>query len=299
MKQFLDVLAPRYGAHEDLVTEARAYPALWRLCLGVILIILVSLAGAEMLFTAVAAFVPDLQNPGEGQTPGAMLVLLFSFVFASIGVVLAARLLHHRSEISLFGPPPRFFKQFRRVLVGLVLLWLVMALVPPYGTSAPLEPNLPLGQWLRLLPLALLGVLAQVEAEELVFRGYLQQALAARFSSGWVWMGVPSVLFGLGHYLPAAAGENAWLFAVWAGLFGVLMADLTARAGTLAPAIAIHLVNNVIALLIIGSPSSLNGLSLYLLPYELSDSAQIRPWLWVDYALMLVSWLVARLAIRA
>jgi hypothetical protein len=53
-----------------------------------------------------------------------------------------------------------------------------------------------------------------------------------------------------------------------------------------------------VALLILGSPSSLFGLALYLLPYEMSDVAALRPWLWVDCATMLVLWLVARLAIR-
>jgi len=92
--------------------------------------------------------------------------------------------------------------------------------------------------------------------------------------------------------------DNAWLLCLWAMGFGLLMADLTARAGTLGPAIAVHFVNNIVALLILGSPSSLFGLALYLLPYEMSDVAALRPWLWVDCATMLVLWLVARLAIR-
>ncbi|MBT8153289.1 CPBP family intramembrane metalloprotease [Epibacterium ulvae] len=293
------ILAPRYGAHEGLVAPARPHAAIWRIVAGLVLVAVVSLAGTKLFIDLVAAMSPGLSAPHEGKTPGAMLVLLFSFVFVSIGVVLAARLFHHRSELSLFGPLPLFFRQFRRTLAGLFLLWVVITLSPPYGVSVPLEPNLDMGHWVRLLPLALLGVFAQVEAEELLFRGYIQQALAARFSTPWVWMVLPSAVFALGHYLPAEAGDNALLIAIWAGLFGVLMADLTARAGSLGPAVAVHLVNNVVALLIVGSPSSLNGLALHLVPFELSDSAQIRPWLWVDFAMMVVSWLVARLAIRA
>ncbi len=299
MKHLLFILSPRYDAHEGLVGSARSHAAIWRILAGLGLIFTVSLIGTKLFFDLTASLSTELLAPHEGETPAAMLVLLFSFVFVSIGVVLAARLFHHRSELSLFGPMPLFFRQFRRTLSGLIILWLVLTITPPYGVNVALVPNLEMGQWLRLLPLALLGVLVQVEAEELLFRGYIQQALAARFSSGWVWMGLPSVIFALGHYLPAEAGENALLIALWAGLFGVLMADLTARAGSLGPAVAVHLVNNVVALLIVGSPSSLNGLALYLAPFELSDSAQIRPWLWVDFAMMLVSWLVARLAIRA
>jgi hypothetical protein len=47
---------------------------------------------------------------------------------------------------------------------------------------------------------------------------------------------LPALLFAMGHSLPAEAGDNALLIALWAGLFAVLMADLTARAGTLGPA---------------------------------------------------------------
>lgn len=92
--------------------------------------------------------------------------------------------------------------------------------------------------------------------------------------------------------------ENAVLIVLWAGVFGLLMADLTARSGTLGPAIAVHFFNNISALLVFASPTSLYGLSLYLMPYDLSDAEALRPWLAVDFALMLVSWLTARLAIR-
>jgi membrane protease YdiL (CAAX protease family) len=145
---------------------------------------------------------------------------------------------------------------------------------------------------------SLLVVLIQTSAEEIVFRGYIQQGLAARFKSPAVWILGPSALFALGHYLPAEAGENALLITLWAGVFGCMMADLTARAGTLGPAIAVHFFNNVTALLVFASPTSLYGLSLYLMPYEMSDGAALRPWLAVDFAMMLVTWLTARLAIR-
>ena len=76
------------------------------------------------------------------------------------------------------------------------------------------------------------------------------------------------------------------------------MADLTARAGTLGPAIAVHFVNNVTAILIVSMPDNLSGLALYLSPFSLADTEAVRAWLPVDFGFMLVSWLTARLAIR-
>jgi hypothetical protein len=81
-------------------------------------------------------------------------------------------------------------------------------------------------------------------------------------------------------------------------MFGVLAADLTARAGTLGPAIALHFFNNIIALLFISLPDSLSSLALYVLPYDMSDTDVLRQWLLVDFAVMIVGWLAARLALR-
>jgi len=152
--------------------------------------------------------------------------------------------------------------------------------------------------WIVLLPFAAGAVLIQTSAEEILFRGYLQQSLAARFRSPLIWVGVPSALFAAGHYAPGIAGDNALLVAVWSCVFGVLAADLTARSGTLGPAIALHFFNNVISLLIISLPDTLSGLALYLLPYDMSDGGMLRQWLWVDFGSMVVCWLTARLAIR-
>ena len=88
------------------------------------------------------------------------------------------------------------------------------------------------------------------------------------------------------------------LIALWAGMFGLLMADLTARAGTLGPAIAVHLANNASALLLVSLPDSLNGLALYVTPIPMSDTELLRIWMPVDFAMFIVFWLAARLAIR-
>jgi hypothetical protein len=233
-----------------------------------------------------------------GDTPGKLLVLLFGFGGVILGVQLTARVFQRRGLTGVTGPVPLFWRQFGRVLLYLLVLTVALSLLPPYDMGEPLDQNLPFSRWLALLPLGLAALLIQTGAEEILFRGYIQQTLAARFRSPLVFLLVPSGLFALGHYLPAEAGDNAGLIALWAGVFGVLMADLTARAGSLGPAVAVHFFNNLTAMLLIASPTSLNGLALYLQPYGLSDTEALRPWLIVDFALMTVSWLVARLAIR-
>ncbi|KPD13311.1 CPBP family intramembrane glutamic endopeptidase [Phaeobacter sp. 11ANDIMAR09] len=291
---------PVYPAHEALVAPGRSRPEVWRLLLGLGVIVLVSYGLNLVTFLGLLRItsLEWLIALEQGRTPLALLILLATFGFLTLGVALAARLLQNRSLLSLIGRPGLMLQQF--ILCGLagLAVFATLFLLPPYDFGVPLVANLSWPVWLGLLPLSLLAVLVQVSAEELVFRGYLQQGLAARFQSPLIWLGLPAALFGAAHYMPQVAGDNALLICLWAMGFGLLMADLTARAGTMGPAIAVHFANNFVALLIFGSPSSLHGLALYLLPYEMSDVAAMRPWLIVDCATMLVLWLAARLAIR-
>lgn len=290
----------RYAAHEILVAPARARPALWRLCAGLVLAVAIAFALTAALQAALVALAPEQWRGGlaDGRRPGQMLVLLGGFGFVTLGVFVAARALQGRAAAGLIGPLPLAARQFWRVLRALLVLGLVIALLPPHDLGLPLDRNLAPGRWLALLPLALLAVLIQTSAEEILFRGYLQQGLAARFARPAVWLILPSALFAAGHFVPAEAGPNAPLIALWAGLFGLAMADLTARAGTLGPAIAVHFFNNVIALLILGAAEGLNGLALFTLPFDMADTGAMRQWLVVDFAMMGVSWLTARLALR-
>lgn len=289
-----------YRAHEAMVRFARAQPQLWRLLLGLVLVAAVSFAMTAALQVTVAELFPGawLQGLADGSNPGAMLVLLGSFAFLSLGVAMAARLFHQRSFATVTGHLRPLVWQFGRVSLFLLGLSAVLMALPPYSMGPPMTPNLPFWTWLGILPFSVAAVLVQTGSEEILFRGYIQQALAARFRSPAVWLLVPSALFALGHYLPVDAGDNALLITAWAGLFGLLMADLTARAGTLGPAMAVHFFNNAAALLLFASPTSLNGLALYLIPFDMADTGNLRPWMAVDFALMLVSWLTARLAIR-
>ncbi|MBK0325715.1 CPBP family intramembrane metalloprotease [Rhodobacteraceae bacterium F11138] len=299
---------PAYAPHEHLVAPARHRPQLWRLFAGLVVVVAIMALLNRVAYGVLTALAPDLflaggaapgaePGSGMGNTPASMLVLLGSFGFTIIGVAVAVRLLQDRTLGQVIGPLPLALRQFWRVARVLAAIGLLILVLPPYDMGVELRQNLRLGLWLILLPVSLLAVLIQTGAEEILFRGYLQQSLAARFRNPLIWMGGPAVLFALGHYLPSEAGDNALLIAVWSGMFGLVTADLTARAGTLGPAIAVHLFNNVTALLVVALPDSLSGLALYTLPFGMSDTGVLRAWLAVDFVMMLVSWLAARIVI--
>lgn len=292
-----------YRPHDQLVAAARQRPELWRLLVGLGIIAATTLTLSSLIYGVVQGIAPgfywaELADPmSVGNTPASMLFLMSSFVVVILGVEMAARIMQKRTLLSIIGPIPLAIVQFWAVFRLLAVLGVVLFVLPPFDMGGPPVQNMLLTSWLALLPLSMLVILIQTSAEEILFRGYIQQSLAARFSNPLIWMLLPAVLFAFGHYTPTEAGDNAVLIAVWAGIFGLLTADITARSGTLGPAIAMHLFNNVTALLLVAMPETLSGLALYLSPFSMSDAGQMRPWLMVDFAMMGVSWLVARLAL--
>lgn len=271
--------------------------AVWRTAAGfgifaVLYTVLLTLwfIGAAGLFDG-AAPARLQQNGGAGAT----LLFLGSFTAALLALALMLRGLHGRGLAALVGPLPHAGAQFFRVAGHVALLQAIVWILPMPADLRP-ERYLGFGRWISLLPVALPAIFVQIAAEELLFRGYLQSRLSARFAHPMIWMGLPSVLFGLLHY-QGAAGSNGLWFVASATLFALAAADLTARSGTLGPALALHFINNVLALLVVGFGDELGGLALYHLPVMASDPA-LTPLMPLDLATTVVLWLAARLALR-
>ncbi len=292
-----------YTPHDALARNAATRPEPWRLPIGMMVMLVAGFGLGSFYWTILQGLtLPlgyDLQAEAEsGQSAAGMLALLFSFATMAGGLALALALVHGRRLLDLLGPLDLCWRQFRRVALYLVVLQLVIAILPPWSQDTELVRNLDTNAWLALLPFAVIAIGVQIATEEMIFRGYLQQHLAARFARPAVWISVPAILFGLGHYTPGTLGDNAMPVAIWAALFSLAASDLTARAGTLGPALALHMVNNGFAILILSYQGNLSGLSLYTLPHDMSEAESIRAALPVDLLSLLVSWLCARIALR-
>lgn len=298
--------APRYAPHEAHAAAARPRAEPWRTLLGLLLIALGYLAALFAVFHIAFAVLEPLvggwaasrfvDSFGSGRTAPGLTLLLWSFLLLALPVVLVTRLLHGRGLASLTGPPRRALRDALRVALPLVAL--AVAMMPFAVLSDNAGRRLDLVTWLLWLPVALPGLVVQVTAEELLFRGYLQQQLAARFRSALAWMVLPSLLFAGLHFAPGDFGGNAALIAVWAGLFSLLAADLTARTGTIGAAVGLHLATNVSAIFLVGLWGQLDGLALWNIVVNTRDLATLLPLLAVDLMALVVSWLVARLVLR-
>lgn len=291
-----------YAPHLGFVAPAHARPQLWRTVLGLVLIFAIYWFSLLALFTAVettqglwaASLFADAML--SGSSPPGMIALLYSFLPAVIGVFAATRLVLGRGAGTLFGPARDTIRNFARVALPLIALWIVM--LPITTSDDNVGRHLTLAQLLYWLPFALPGLLLQTSSEELVFRGYLQQQLAVRFRSPLIWMILPSLLFGSMHFSSQEFGQNAFYIVAWTTMFGILAADLTARTGNLGAAIGLHFANNFSALFLVGLYGNLDGLALYNVVINTRDTGAVLPYLMIDAVGMLVAWLFARVMLR-
>lgn len=290
-----------YSAHTSFVEPARARPELWRLFAGIALSAVVYGLGIAAIFGLVIAWSGMegarfwMEELSTRAGPTGTLLLLATFAGMALGPMAAVKLLHRRPALSLFGPIPRMVRQFGLTLLICVAVYAVMALIPT--PNATLLPNTEITLWASFLPLALVGVLVQTGAEEVLFRGYLQQQLAARFASPLAWMVLPSALFAVLHYQPELMGGNAWLMVAAVFVFSILAADLTAVTGNIGAAWALHFVNNTLAILVVATEGPLSGLALYIASIS-PDDAAIRPLFYLDIASTVALWAVLRLVLR-
>ena len=289
-----------YQLHDVLIATARPKAELWRLAVAIVLIV----AGFFALNLVYYQTLASLPSWGElrselldGRSARAIWAMLGNFVPLLIVVLVVARLLNGRSLIMLTGPKEIVFHDFLRVgWLGLAL-FLLVSLLPSPGGVVPVR-NMMWGAWFGLLPVSLMLIFVQVSTEEILFRGYLQSQIAARFSSPLAWMVIPSVLFGALHYEPSTYGENAIWLAVWSGFFGLAVADLTARSGNLGPALALHFLNNISAMMFTAMQGHWDGLALYVYPFGPEDIEALKALLPIEGLVILCGWLVARVAIR-
>ena len=244
-----------------------------------------------------------------GTTPIGVIAQLLTFLIFIAALVFMVRKWHGRGFWSMVGPLQPAIKNFKLAAIGVGILLLAQIFLPPWINFAALETIKPIMPWLAWIPITIGALVIQTGMEELYFRGYLQQQFAAISDRPIVWMGLPSLLFGAGHYMSGNGAADGLLYAVWATLLALACADLTARTGNIGAAVGLHLSNNLFAFTLVGVtgwPST--GLALFLYPFE--DKSQFdyglhtlfEGWILIEVPILILSvgvlWLAARIAIK-
>jgi membrane protease YdiL (CAAX protease family) len=302
---------------EAFIAPARRYPQIWRLILGIISGLIVYSLGAAIVAFALSVFLFDIfasQDPSlragwyaiqttilplleTGQNPRAMALILATFIPMALGA-LAMAAWHWRGLASLLGRRERFGEYFLKGALVIVGLNACYFLYDALFSDNTYLPNLPFSTWAVHLLWAVPLLFIQITAEELIFRGYLQQQLAARFKGFVWWMILPSAVFAVGHFDPEIDTILAWSSGFAPGLLGVIAADLTRLTGSLAAAMGLHFANNFFSLLIIGVPDKLSGLALYHTPFDMDAVEVMQGFVLIDIAILILIWIIARRVLR-
>ena len=299
-------LPAAYAPLAAYIAPARARGALWRIGATLAMMILGFIILTQAALTLVNALANAVVGPfwaeaiwrtmEGGRSALGVIAVLAGFLPLAIGLALAVRVLHDRRWTTLLGPAKLTWRSMLWVGGGLVLL---QAVLMPIQIAAPeAGRHLTFAQQLPWLVPALLGILIQASTEEALFRGYLLQQLAVRTLSPLVWMGLPALLFAALHLDPSAGAADM----IWSGgaafMFSLAAADLTARSGTLGPAIGLHAASNIGGILMVGMYGKMDGLAAWNLVLGPSQPWASLPYMAVDAVGLLVSWLLARLILR-
>lgn len=221
-----------------------------------VMTVALSLAFVPVLLFADPDYAMDIATGAsevlDTQRPISVLLSLLSIIIMMPAVILAMLVMGMRPVGRVWSVATRIRWGLLGRLLGVAVLAVVVMnavgiaveiALDPASLTEPLpesERGFDASAALLSLLFVLLLVPLQATAEEVVFRGLFMQVLGSWLKNPWFAIVIPSVGFALLHIY------DVWgLVAV--GLLGVVAAWLTWRTGGLEAAIAIHVVNNLIA----------------------------------------------------
>ncbi len=292
---------------DDFLAPGRKAPGLGK--------IIKVLVGTEVIFFLVLGLSASLfaingqKTIFASDTPTGTILEFAAFAMIIVLFHALVRFIHGRGIETMMGPFRACWNNYKRAFLYVALLSLILSLLPPFVPQSEIAHTRPFPTWLFFALLAIPAVTIQAATEEIIYRGYLMQQFASYRSEKWIWMGLPSIIFGVAHYFNGIGITDGVLLAIWATLLGLCCADLTVRSGNLGAAIGLHAVNNLYALLYIGIENwEKSGLARHLLHYiepaqfESNISDVFAPIYIIDLVqsiiVLLAMWFAARIAIR-
>jgi hypothetical protein len=219
---------------------------------GLVVILLAWLAGT------VAVQVPLIAawdgTPVVPTTPaGQLAAVLATFTVALVAVPWTVRRVLRRPSWTVAtgtrpGPAGHFAIGAAISLTAALAVDLLLTPVAPVHRVA-VDP----GIWLPLAGVAVVGFLIQTGFEELLFRGYLTQAVAARTTRTWLIIGLPALAFAAPHWgnLPTYGNNPAQLAPYL--LMGLTYGWAAWYSGSLWLPFGLHWANNTYATLLIAT----------------------------------------------
>lgn len=270
----------------EFVRPATAKLGFWRFVFGFLAIVVIwTLGGLISLFGFAFWYADDPSKislafeiiaEGRGKdSPIGLFALLSTFLSVWAGVWIVGKLVTKQKFGSFFSPDNgvgyRFFGQ--GLLIGIIF----SAIGAVLFSFDMLRSSMEIDQWMKnLLPLVIL-VLIQATAEELVFRGYLLQQLAARYRSWIIWALIPSLVFGLLHFDPELPDYGGLYYVAATTMIGLVFCALVWRTGSLWMSAGLHVMVNIVAFTIVIPTQLSSGTEILLL-----DLPSMTPLFYID-----------------
>ncbi|TDD06934.1 CPBP family intramembrane metalloprotease [Nonomuraea diastatica] len=244
--------APQGARYDHMARTAASHP--WRAIVGTLVIaagfftlgLVVVLAGMVVALLTGIPFTIEPSGQMSGNPEFSLVVLLLSLAPMILLVLGTVALIQRRRPGTLSSVAGRLRWSWMARCAGLA----VLALAAGQGTqmlvmSASGKSGEMFGWagWEGFLPALIVIVLLvpfQAAAEEYIFRGWFLQAVGAHVRNP-IW----SILIGAALFASLHGYQPAGLVDVF--VFGAVMGWLTVRTGGLEAAIALHVMNNVLA----------------------------------------------------
>jgi hypothetical protein len=227
----------------------RGKPGFFRYLAGALLALVISLFVGQMFSVVGAVLIAS-------QSVAATIVktTFFGFIVSFLLIPFIPVLLNARPSWSIAMPARRI--EAANLVIGaciafatLVALNLIGFLIDP---DAYRFEGFDPGSWLPMLLIAAVAFFVQASTEEMVYRGYLTQFVAAFTRAPLLILGIPACVFALPHF-GNVAGASGFLGLLPYLLMGLMYGLLAWRSSSLWMSAGVHLGNNWFITMFVGN----------------------------------------------
>lgn len=181
-----------------------------------------------------------------------LFLMLLSFVFALIGLLLTSKLLHKQSFTHLTTSRKEIdWKRFWFIFI----LWGVVSssfvLTDYYLSPEDYVFNFNLVPFAILCVIAIALVPLQTSFEEYLFRGYLMQGIGVIVKNKWVPLVITSAIFGLMHIANPEVDKLGYVIMIYYIGTGLFLGILTLMDEGMELALGFHAANNLFTALLV------------------------------------------------
>lgn len=235
----------------------------WKYILGSVIIIFASLLGQIPLLVTLLyeTFFNGKPYPTSNEAimrffePNfTLFLIMISFVFIMLGIILVVRYLHHQTILSVTTSRDKV--DWNRIVFSF-LIWAAFTIVSTllfyYYNPSDFVINF---KPIPFAILALIGIVLipiQTSSEEYIFRGYLMQGFANLAKNRWFPLLMTSLIFGGMHwYNPEVAKIGPIILVYYIGT-GLFLGIITLMDEGMELALGFHAANNLIGALLVTS----------------------------------------------